>query len=387
LLDRDTKVRIAYVITRADEIGGAQVHVRDLASAMHAAGHEVTVLAGMAGALFGQLANREVPFQLVPDLVRPINFHRDVAAVRQLKALFKELQPDLVTTHSSKAGWLGRLAARQLRIPVIFTAHGWAFTEGVPRPRRSVYALAERLMSPLANRIITVSDYDRALALNHRIAPSDRIICIRNGVRDLLKPGATVRPPTPGPVRIVMLGRFVAQKDHASLLRALAGLPAEQWLLDLAGDGPDQARIEALAAELGLAFRVRFLGHCDDIVGLLRQSDILALISRWEGLPYSVLEAMSLGLPVIASDVGGVPEAVIHGESGILVPRDDAAALRAALAGLISDPKRRHRLGAAGRRRYETAFRFERMFSDTLAVYERVAAPAIEPTERVRQRS
>jgi glycosyltransferase involved in cell wall biosynthesis len=386
LLDRDTEVRIAYVITRADEIGGAQVHVRDLASAMHAAGHEVTVLAGMAGALFDQLADREVPVQLVPDLVRPIAFHRDVAAMRQLKALFKELQPDLITTHSSKAGWLGRLAARQLRLPVIFTAHGWAFTEGVPRSRRSVYALAERVMSPLADHIITVSDYDRTLALGHRIAPPDKITRIHNGVRDLLEPGATARLPAP-PVRIVMIGRFAAQKDHASLLQALAGLRGEKWLLDFAGDGPGQASVEALATDLGLAGRVRFLGHSDDIAGLLRQSDVLALISHWEGLPYSVLEAMSLGLPVIASAVGGVPEAVIGGKSGILVPRNDIPALRLALAELISDPERRHRLGAAGRRRYETAFRFERMFGDTLALYERVGASADETTARARQRS
>jgi glycosyltransferase involved in cell wall biosynthesis len=380
-------MRIVYVITRADEIGGAQVHVRDLASAMHAAGHEVTVLAGMAGVLFDQLARRGVPFRPVPDLVRSIAPYRDLAALRQLKALLKELRPDLVSTHSSKAGWLGRLAARQLRIPVIFTAHGWAFTEGVPRSQRTMYALAERLMSPLTDHIITVSEYDRSLALDHRIAPPKKITCIHNGVPDLLGPGAMAPQQKPQPVRIVMLGRFAAQKDHASLLHALAGLQDQPWRLDLAGDGPDQARVEALAAELGLVYRVRFLGHHDDIVGLLRQSDILALISRWEGLPYSVLEAMSFGLPVVASDVGGVREAVIDGETGILVLRDDVAALRSALRELISDPGHRHRLGVAGRRRYEKAFRFERMLSESMASYERVAATGTGTSERARQRS
>jgi glycosyltransferase involved in cell wall biosynthesis len=317
--------------------------------------------------------------------VRSIAPHRELAAWRQLTALFRELRPDLVSTHSSKAGWLGRLAARPLRIPVIFTAHGWAFTEGVPQPQRAAYALAERLMSPLADHIITVSEYDRALALEHRIAPAGKITCIHNGVQDLLGPGAVARQLEARPVRILMLGRFAAQKDHASLLHALAGMQDQPWRLDLAGDGPDQAKVEALATELGLVGRVRFLGVRHDVVDLLRQSDILALISRWEGLPYSILEAMSCGLPVVASRVGGVPEAVIDGETGILVPRDHTAALCSALAALISDPERRHRLGTAGRRRYETAFRFERMLKDTLAVYERVAAAAT--AERACQRS
>ena len=364
-------MRIVYVITRADEIGGAQVHVRDLASAMHAAGHQATVLAGMAGALFEQLAHRGVPFRLVPDLVRSIAPHRDLAACRQLQALFNELRPDLVSTHSSKAGWLGRLAARHLRIPVIFTAHGWAFTEGVPRPQRSVYALAERVMSPLADRIITVSEYDRKMALQKRIAPPSKITRIHTGVH-----GCTRRPrPSPAAaVRIVMIGRFTAQKDHASLLHALGQLAQLNWTLDLVGDGPLQAQAIALAGSLGIGERVRFLGARDDVCEVLYEANICALISYWEGLPRSVLEAMSVGLPVVASDVGGVSEAVREGDTGFLVPRKDVRLLTERLGLLITRADLRHALGTLGRQRFDEEFRFDLMFGRTAALYQQILA-------------
>jgi glycosyltransferase involved in cell wall biosynthesis len=369
-VDRDAKLRIAYVITRADEIGGAQVHVRDLAAGMHAAGHRVTVLAGMAGALFDQLARRGVRFRLVPDLVRSIAPHHDVAALRQLKAILRELRPDLVSTHSSKAGWLGRLAARQLGIPVIFTAHGWAFTEGVPRPQRLVYALAERLMSPLADRIVTVSEYDRILALKNRIAPPSKITRIHNGVHGCmggLRPSAAA-------VRVIMIGRFSAQKDHASLLHALARLGQLDWTLDLVGDGPLQAQAIALAGALGIIKRVRFLGTRDDVCAVLNEANVCALVSNWEGLPRSILEAMSVGLPVVASDVGGVSDAVREGETGFLVPRKDLGLLTQRLELLITRADLRHALGTVGRRRFDEEFQFELMFERTVALYRQILA-------------
>jgi glycosyltransferase involved in cell wall biosynthesis len=378
-------MRIVYIITRADDIGGAQVHVRDVATALHSAGHEVTVLAGSPGTLSDQLAEKGVPFEAVPALARAIAPWRDAQAVRQIRSILRRLRPDLVSVHTSKAGWLGRLAARLSGIPVVLTAHGWAFTEGVPASQRRFYALVERMAGPLADHIITVCDFDRALALEKRIAPPHKITRIHNGVID--HAGPQTAPRHSSPARVIMTGRFSAQKDHAGLLRALAELCDLDWTLALAGDGPSQGDATRLAASLGIADRVDFLGMRKDVRDLLNRSDIYALISNWEGLPYGILEAMSAGLPVIASAVGGVPEAVIDGETGVLVPRDDVVALRCALASLISDPGRRHRLGTAGRRRYEMAFRFDHMLNATLAVYERVATPAIEIAARARQRS
>ena len=370
-------MKIVYIVTRADEIGGVQIHVRDLGAALLARGHEVQILAGSGTALPEQLAARGVPFCEVPDLVRPIAPLSDLRAILQLRRQLRELGPDLVSTHSSKAGWLGRVAGRGLGIPILFTAHGWAFTEGVPGLQRRLYALAERLAAPFADHIVTVSDYDRRLALAYRVAPAAKLTRVHNGILDLADPPRDGPAPDPSrPPRLVMVGRFSEQKDQDTLLRALARLSDLPWSLDLVGGGPREPEVQALAAELGLAPRVRFLGVRDDVDRILTGADLFALISRWEGLPRSILEAMRNALPVVACDVGGVAEAVSEGETGFVVPPGDVDRLVARLRPLLGDPELRRRMGAAGRRRFEAGFRFEQMLDNTLAIYERMLAEA-----------
>lgn len=363
-------MRIAYVITRSDSIGGAHVHVRDLALNLLREGHAVTVLVGGEGPFTEELATKGIPYRSLRYLVRPIRPGTDLRGLWELRAALAELRPDLVSTHSSKAGWIGRLAARSLGLPVIFTAHGWAFTEGVPERERWVYVLAERLASPFASRIITVSEYDRALALQYRIAPAHKLVAVHNGMPDV--------PPTlharseADPVCIVMVARFEPQKDHATLLRALEGLRELAWELELIGDGPLLESVRIEAGRLGLLDRVRFLGARKDVAERLAEAQLFVLISNWEGFPRSILEAMRAGLPVVASDVGGVREAVVEGETGYLVPRGDEKALRARLRQLITNASLRVKMGQAGRKRFEERFTFEHMFKKTLKVYEDV---------------
>jgi glycosyltransferase involved in cell wall biosynthesis len=170
-----------------------------------------------------------------------------------------------------------------------------------------------------------------------------------------------------------MVARFQEQKDHALLLTALSGLRDRPWQLELIGDGPLQPAVEEQARRLGLDRQVQFLGVRRDVAERLARSQLFVLATRWEGFPYTTLEAMRAGLPVIASDVGGVREAVAHGETGFLVPRGDVEALRRRLSELLAAPELRRRLGAAGRRSFETTFTFERMIDKTAAVYQAVA--------------
>ena len=366
-------MRLLYIITRADTLAGAQVHVMEMAQAVIKAGHEAHVLVGL-GTPYGEaLQLRGIPHTQLEGLRRNISPLKDVTSLFQIRRVIRKVQPDLISTHSSKAGILGRVAARTCGVPCLFTAHGWSFTEGVPEPRRSLYRFIERLMAPLAARIICVSEADRRFAMHAGIAES-RLVTIHNGRHDLPKVERDAAPDS-RPVRIVMIGRLDEQKDHALLFSALEGL--DGFELDLIGDGPRQDELQRLAVERGLGGYVRFLGLRTDVPEQLARADLFCLITNWEGFPRSTLEAMRAGLPVIVSDAGGSAAAVDQGQTGFVVPRGDQQALHEKLEQLLEDPGLRHRMGEAGRRRFEALFTFERMYTKTIEIYYGVLQPRL----------
>jgi glycosyltransferase involved in cell wall biosynthesis len=361
-------VKIVYIVTRAEPIGGAQVHVRDLACALLGRGHQPIVLTNGRGTYTEALDAAGVQTITLGSLQAPINPLRDLRALYEIRALLKTLRPDLVSTHSSKAGVLGRIAARSLGIPVIFTAHGWAFTPGIPSRQAAMYTWVERLAAPLASRVIAVSEFDRELAVARRVVPCQKLVTIHNGMPDI---GPELRAdPSRSPVRLAMVARFEPQKDHTTLFHALAGLMPEAWSLDLIGDGPLQPKAEALGHRLGLADRIRFWGQRMDVDARLAEAQVALLITNWEGFPRSILEAMRAGLPVVASAVGGVAESVRDGETGFTVSRGNVAGLRRRLKQLLADAGLRTRMGQSGRQHYEDHFTLSRTIEKTLAVYQ-----------------
>jgi glycosyltransferase involved in cell wall biosynthesis len=363
-------VRIAYIVTRADRIGGVQIHIRDLAVAVQKRGHSCTVITSGTGPFVDELQTHKIPTVILQYLAVPIRPLRDLRALREIRAMLRHLRPDLLGVHSAKAGILGRLAGRSLRIPVILTAHGWTFTPGVPRIQAALYRQIERSVGHLASKIIAVSEFDRQLALEAGIVADDRVVTIYNGVSDV--PPPLRADPGGTPVRLVMVARFEPQKDHATLLSALAGLLDLPWEVDLVGDGPLMDPMQSLAASLGLSNRVHFRGQRMDVDRILAQAQVSVLASNWEGFPLTILEAMRAGLPVVASSVGGIGESVRDGETGYLVPRKDVALLRDRIRLLLTTRDLRLRLGANGRSRYEQCFTLQSSVSKTLALYQDV---------------
>lgn len=370
---RGRVLTIAFLITRSDTIGGAHVHVRDVATALKKEGHQVSVLVGGKGMYVHHLKERGIEVHCIPSLGRPISPYRDARSIGELRCALSLIEPDLVSTHSSKAGWLGRLVARSMGVPVLFTAHGWSFASGVPQPTRSIYGIAEAIASRMASSIVTVCDHDRRLAERWRIVPPNRVRTIHNGVTDV--PPEQRAQPANTPPRIIMTARFDAPKDHYTLLRALAGIRGVLYGVDFIGDGPTLESVRDFASSCGLLPHVRFLGERTEVAPCLAQAQIFALISAWEGFPRSILEAMRAGLPVVATDVGGVSEAVIPNETGLLVGRRDVEGLRAHLYRLLTSPTLRAFMGDAGRRRYERNFTFECLLSNTLRIYHSLVAP------------
>ncbi len=364
-------MRIAYVVTRADAVGGATIHVLEMARAMLQRGHCAAVFMGGEGPAGRRIAEAGVPVRPVRFLRRSVNPARDALALFELAAALREFRPDLVSTHTAKAGWIGRAACAQLGLPALYTPHGLPVGRRMPGLRGALFQAAEHVAANWTRAVICVCEHERKLALAHAIAPPGKLLVIPNGVRDV---GAELRAaPGEGRTRtsIVSVARFEEPKDHATLLRALALVPGLDWELELVGDGPLLTACRALAASLGIAGRVRFAGYLPDVAETLARAQIFALSSRSEALPRSVLEAMRAGLPVVASDVGGLPELIEDEENGMLVPAGDAGAFSAALGGLVGDAGRRAQLGLAARFTYEARFRLERMIEETAAVYER----------------
>ena len=197
-------LRIAFVVTRSDAIGGAQIHVRDLAGALHDEGHAVRVWVGGQGPFVDVLRRRGLAVEPLQSLVAPLRPWTDVRGVLELRRALASFRPELVTLHSSKAGTLGRLAARGLGVPVVYTAHGWPFVEGVPRVSRAIYRLVERLTAPLADRLVTVSEHDRRLARGAGVGTDAQLVRVHNGVPDV-PPGPnrlahSAASPSPTPV-------------------------------------------------------------------------------------------------------------------------------------------------------------------------------------------
>jgi glycosyltransferase involved in cell wall biosynthesis len=363
-------VKIAFIITRSDDIGGAQIHVRDLSTALRAAGHDAVVIAGTSGVLADELRAQGVPYYSLRHLGREVGPLEDIRCFSELRETLRRIQPDIISTHSTKAGFIGRIAGKTLGIPTLFTAHGWGFTEGRPPLQAFAFWAVERTTAPWAARIITVCESDRTAAVRAHLASSDRLVTIHNAMPDITE---TLRAsPGKSPPRLVMVARLSHWKDQPTLLRALSDLKDLDWQLELVGDGPLRWQTEALVQSLDLRSRVTFLGFRRDVPERLAEAQVFLLISKWEGFPRSILEAMRAGLPVVASDVGGVRESVVDGKTGFVIPRGDVARLRECLCKLIVSPELRVSMGNAGRARYEEKFTFDRLVERTTKVYESV---------------
>jgi glycosyltransferase involved in cell wall biosynthesis len=225
--------------------------------------------------------------------------------------------------------------------------------------------LLQRFIRNRVDRYIAVSDdIARRLRKDLRI-PKPKIRVIRNGIS--LRPLDVQAPPPSGPPIVLTCARLHEQKGLGHLLEAAAQVPDAVFVI--AGDGPRRQELEAQAGALRIADRVRFLGHRTDIAALLASCDLFVLPSLFEGLPLSVLEAMAAARPVVATAVGGTPEAVVPGHTGLLVAPADAAALADAIRSIIGNPGLAARLGANGRQRVERMFSADRMVEEIESLY------------------
>lgn len=293
----------------------------------------------------------------VPELVRPLVPALDLRALRRLLEIIRRLQPGIVHTHSSKAGVLGRLAARIARTPVVVhSIHGFGFTPLQAAPVRALYVVAERVMARWTDHFIAVSENNLREGAALGVVPPERASVIRSGI-ELARfrrssGGSDARRrlgvPEDAPL-VVQIGNFKPQKaplDFVRVAAAVAREVPEAWFV-MVGDGELRPAAEELASELDVAVRMVFCGWWDDVPGLLAASRVSVLTSRHEGLPRAAVESLAAGVPVVATAVDGTPEVVRHGVNGFLAEAGDVASLARRVCALLRDDELHRRLAAA----------------------------------------
>lgn len=363
-------MKVLYLVTKSER-GGAQVHVLDLIRAL---GNRVEpiVASGDDGFLLEECRKLGVETHVVPELVHPVRPLKDARCVLAVAALIRRSRAELIHGHTGKAGLIARLAGWITQTPSLYTVHSWSFV-GTSRSTAAIAVWLERAARITGGTVIEVCRSNFAMARRRGVVSPAHHLMIWNGVPDTQ---LRARPVTDQPVRILMAARFVRYKQHSVLLHALAGIDPSSWQLTLAGDGPFRAEMEQLSAKLGIRDRVAFLGDTDHVPSLLAESDILALATRFESLPLTIIEAMRAGVPVVASDVGGVAELVTHGTTGYLVPHSDPQSLQERLRELIASDQKRSRMGQMGRLQYERQFTVEKMAGAVLSLYREHRYPA-----------
>lgn len=313
---------------------------------------------GSEGSLHGELAERGVRVIVLPELVRQVDPWADVASLGSLTRTFQQEDVDVVHTSSSKAGILGRLAARRARVPtVLHTIHGWPFHDRQAAPVSAVWRTLERRCAPLAHHLVVVAEADRVKGLAAGVGRPKQYVTVRSGL-ELERYGAD--PATRARVRaslglepsafvIAAVNRLSPQKDPLGLVRGLCPVLKQDSAsrLLIVGDGPLRADVKRLIAELGLGRQVMLTGLRSDVADLLTAADVFVSASLWEGLPRTVIQAMATDLPVVATAADGIVDIVNDEVTGLLVPRADAPAMAAAVRRLRDDLKLRVRVTTA----------------------------------------
>ena len=361
-------MKCLYIITNS-ELGGAQVHLNDLITHLPQNIH-IEVVVGSQGWLWDELLKSKIKCYYMPTLVRQISPISDLITIYKLRKIVVSVNPDIIHCHSSKAGFIGRIVGRICGIPVIFTAHGWSFTEGISDKKRRLYKLLEQMISRWSTKIICVSNYDRLLGISAMSKFANKFITVHNGIPDIMYSNNN-KTNFNAPLNLIMVARFNEQKDHSLLLKAISMLKMEgiKFNTTLVGDGPLLNQTKKLADDLGISDEVHFLGARMDVEKLLKKQDVFLLISKWEGFPISILEAMRAGLPIIASDVGGVTEAVIQDETGFVIPRGDLKALVARMRQFHMKRQMCQQLGVNGRNHFYQFFTIDKMVEKIVEIY------------------
>ncbi|MDI6773072.1 MAG: glycosyltransferase [bacterium] len=377
-------IRVVRIIARLN-IGGPALHVIHLQTGLDPARFRQVLITGSEnpgeGSLVGLARARGVDLTEIPTMVADASLRgRDLRALAAIVRVLRRIRPHIVHTHTAKAGFLGRVAARLAGVPVVVhTFHGHILSHYYGPLQTRGLRLMERGLARLTDRIIAVSDQVRRDLLDFGVGRPEQIAVIPLGLdlgpflvceahRGGFRAEIGARP---GERLVGIVGRLFPVKNHRLFLEAAALLAREMPAVRFAvvGDGVLRGDLERLAASLGISDRMVFTGWRYDLPRVYADLDALAVSSNNEGTPVAAIEAMVAGVPVVATRVGGVPDLIADGETGLIVPPNDAEALAAALHRVLTNAALAESLAAGARAFVVSRFTVQRLIADTEALY------------------
>ncbi len=382
-------MKVCHIITRMI-LGGAQENTFLTCKGLQEHGWDITLLSGPQTGAEGSLQERSrqagFRFEIVESMLRQVSPLNDWRALRAMRAWFEREKPDIVHTHSSKAGILGRIAARRAGVPIIIhSVHGMSFNRTQSPWIQRAYRDLERYCAKFTDKIITVADamIDQTVAAG--VAPRQKCVTIYSGMEmDRFDPAlydrATIRARFGIPAGAVVIGtvaRMFTNKGYEQLLPAMPKIVQQAsnvhflWI----GDGPHREQYLQQVSQMGLRDRVHLSGLVppEKVPECLCAADLLVHASQWEGLPRVVVQTLLLEKPAVAFDVDGTPEVVLDGRTGALVRLNDIEGLAKGVAWLASDANLRRQLGQEGRALCLKRFDWHTMVEQTEAVYRELA--------------
>ncbi len=383
-MDPQRKQKILYVITKSN-LGGAQKYVYDLATSLPKESFDVAVVCGGSGPLVDMLAKANIRVIPIKSLSRDINLGGDSRSFFELISIFRREKPDVIHVNSSKVGGLGAVAGRIARIPrIVFTCHGWAFNEERSAVALAVIQFFSWLTVMFSHMTITVSNRDFVDGLRMPLTKG-RLILVHNGIRnpefkdrmtaqtyirDLARKNGVEIPKTS--LLMGAIGELHKNKGYEYMFRAFAEarkIRSSPYRLLVMGEGEEKENLKKLIEELDLETDVSLLGFVKDAPTYLTAFDAFALTSIKEGLPYVVIEAGYAGLPVVATNVGGVREIIEDMRTGILVQTRKPDDIAQGLTFLVNETEKSKQFGAALKEKVQKEFSMEKMVRETVAVY------------------
>jgi glycosyltransferase involved in cell wall biosynthesis len=382
-------VKIIRIIARLN-IGGPAIHVVNLNAGLDPTRFKSLLVSGTEnpgeGSMLDYAVSRGVQPIVIPEIVGEATFKpRDVKAMAKLYRLIRQERPHIVDTHTAKAGFVGRLAARLAGVPtVVHTYHGHVL-HGYYSPLKTwLLRRMEQALARLTDCIVAVSEQVKRDLVTYGVAPPEKVTVIPLGFE--LEPFLSCETHRgelhrefglSGDTRLVgIVGRIFSIKNHRLFLDAAAQVAAREAAARfvIVGDGVLRPEMERHARALGIADRVIFTGWRRDLPRIYADLDVLVVSSDNEGTPVSAIEAMASGCPVVATRVGGLPDLIAEGETGYLVPPRDPEALADAILRLLQNPDAAARMGQTARAVAQERFTLRRLLADTENLYQQLLA-------------